>query len=200
MKKTLAFSILLSGALLGYWACTTDDIAGPTAMPPCPTISISGAGTVCSGTTVTLSATASYGTLPYTFLWSTTETTQTIMVTPTVTTPYSVAVTDAGGCSKASGGIVVVNPEVAVTASVTPLTGNSFATDIPDVGGTTFSFTGSAIGGIAPTYSWSFGDTNTATIQNPTHTYAAPGTYSVTLTVTDCGLPTTDPSISIVVS
>jgi hypothetical protein len=38
------------------------------------------------------------------------------------------------------------------------------------------------------TYSWDFGDGNTSTVTNPFHTYAAAGTYQVTLTVTDsCG-------------
>jgi Zn-dependent metalloprotease len=32
---------------------------------------------------------------------------------------------------------------------------------------------------------WDFGDGNTSTVQNPSHTYAAAGTYNVTLTVTD---------------
>lgn len=32
---------------------------------------------------------------------------------------------------------------------------------------------------------WDFGDGNTSTQQNPIHTYAAPGSYSVSLTVTD---------------
>jgi len=32
-------------------------------------------------------------------------------------------------------------------------------------------------------WSWNFGDGNTATTQNPTHIYAAPGSYSVTLTI-----------------
>ena len=32
-------------------------------------------------------------------------------------------------------------------------------------------------------WSWDFGDGGTSTAQNPTHTYATPGTYSVTLTV-----------------
>ncbi len=34
-------------------------------------------------------------------------------------------------------------------------------------------------------YAWSFGDGGTSTEQNPSHTYAAGGTYDVTLTVTD---------------
>src|SRR5262249_40321272 len=35
------------------------------------------------------------------------------------------------------------------------------------------------------TYSWNFGDGATSTLQIPDHTYAAGGTYTVTLTVTD---------------
>ncbi|TQV89046.1 S8 family serine peptidase [Aliikangiella coralliicola] len=34
-------------------------------------------------------------------------------------------------------------------------------------------------------WSWDFGDTNSASTQNPVHSYASAGTYSVTLTVTD---------------
>lgn len=44
--------------------------------------------------------------------------------------------------------------------------------------------------GVAPfTYAWDFGDNNTSTLQNPTHTYSTSATgpviYNVTLTVTD---------------
>ncbi len=35
------------------------------------------------------------------------------------------------------------------------------------------------------TYQWNFGDGQTSTLQNPTHGYAAAGTYTITLTVTD---------------
>lgn len=35
----------------------------------------------------------------------------------------------------------------------------------------------------ASSYLWSFGDTTTANVQNPTHTYASNGTYTVTLTL-----------------
>lgn len=39
--------------------------------------------------------------------------------------------------------------------------------------------------GVIAARSWSFGDGATSTAANPTHTYAAPGTYQVQLTVTD---------------
>lgn len=35
-----------------------------------------------------------------------------------------------------------------------------------------------------PTYKWDFGDGSTSTLQNPTHTYAAPGQYTVNLKIT----------------
>lgn len=53
------------------------------------------------------------------------------------------------------------------------------------------SFSDATLG--APTlWFWDFGDGNTSTMQNPTHTYALPGTYQVCLTVTDpCGSDST---------
>jgi len=51
---------------------------------------------------------------------------------------------------------------------------------------TPVQFTGTATGGTPPyTWAWQFGDGATSTDQNPTHTYTAPGTYQVHLTVTD---------------
>jgi outer membrane protein assembly factor BamB len=47
-------------------------------------------------------------------------------------------------------------------------------------------FTGSTSGGYRPyTWHWNFGDGQTSTLQNPTHSYTNPGNYTVTLTVTD---------------
>ena len=48
-----------------------------------------------------------------------------------------------------------------------------------------FTNTSSDPDGSISAYSWAFGDSYTSTDQNPGHTYAAAGTYTVTLTVTD---------------
>ncbi|MBI1228398.1 MAG: PKD domain-containing protein [Bacteroidetes bacterium] len=59
------------------------------------------------------------------------------------------------------------------------------------VNGNTVTFTSSVTNpaGSGPImYSWDFGDGGTSTLANPTHTYAAGGSYGVTLTVTNsCG-------------
>ena len=39
--------------------------------------------------------------------------------------------------------------------------------------------------GLVSSWAWDFGDGNSSSAQNPTHTYAADGSYTVTLTVTD---------------
>jgi len=50
-----------------------------------------------------------------------------------------------------------------------------------------FSDTSTDSDGSIASWSWSFGDGTASTAKNPTRTYAAAGTYSVTLTVTDNG-------------
>lgn len=47
-----------------------------------------------------------------------------------------------------------------------------------------FNSTSTATAGIS-SYLWDFGDGSTSTLANPAHTYITPGTYYVTLTVTD---------------
>jgi PKD repeat protein len=74
----------------------------------------------------------------------------------------------------------------------TPLSASASASPSSGNAPLTVSFTGSATGGTAPyTYSWNFGDGSaTSTLQNPSHTYSAAGTYTATLTVTDSASPT----------
>jgi PKD repeat protein len=48
-------------------------------------------------------------------------------------------------------------------------------------------------------YLWNFGDGNTSTLQNPPHTYATPGNYTVSLTVTNtCGSDTQTRQVRVV--
>ena len=67
----------------------------------------------------------------------------------------------------------------------------------------TVQFTGSAShdpdGSIAG-FAWSFGDGGTSTLDNPSHTYAAKGAYTATLTVTDNQGLTDSASIGITVT
>jgi len=51
----------------------------------------------------------------------------------------------------------------------------------------TVQFTDTSTGSGITGYSWNFGDGNTSTQQNPSHTYTTAGTYTVTLTATNAG-------------
>ncbi len=88
-------------------------------------------------------------------------------------------VTDADGDEDTASVDVSVQdntvPQVALTA--TPSTGYAPLTAQFDPG---------VSGGDLPlTYQWSFGDGDTSTQANPSHVYTTPGTYTVTLEVTD---------------
>jgi PKD repeat protein len=92
---------------------------------------------------------------------------------------YTVTLTvtdDDGASDSTSKPVTVIAPNIPPTADFTfttsYLTVNFFdASTDPD---------GTIVG-----WNWNFGDGNTSTQQNPIHTYAAGGTYTVTLTVTD---------------
>jgi len=59
--------------------------------------------------------------------------------------------------------------------------------------GQTVTFTNLTTGGSTPyTYAWTFGDTGTSNLKDPTHVYNGAGTYTVALTVTD-SLNNSDP-------
>jgi len=100
-----------------------------------------------------------------------------------------------------AGRIGVVSNSVTISAD-TP-TAAFTATQLAPTSTHTMTFdagSSSAIPGRTITaYSWSFGDGGTGTGQTPNHTYAAGGTYTVTLTVTDSAGKTGRTSSSVTV-
>lgn len=119
--------------------------------------------TICAGNSVTLTANANGGTAPYNFTWSPGNLTgNSITVSPTSTTVYTVVATDANNCSGSDTTTVTVNPipnTVVTPTSVTICNGQS--TTLTASGGTS--------------YVWSTGGTNATETVSPTSTT----TYSV---------------------
>lgn len=74
------------------------------------TLSLGQDRTICSGESVTLNAVVSGGTPPYTYIWSTGETTSAITVSPSETTDYSVLVIDNKGNSTSASVAITVIP------------------------------------------------------------------------------------------
>ncbi len=93
-------------------------------------------------------------------------------------------VTDAAGLEDSQVVVITVTETVPVNeapiaiATATPLTGDA-PLDVNFIGSTSTDDVG------VVSYSWDFGDGNTATEADPMHTYTTAGEYTVTLTVTD---------------
>ena len=88
----------------------------------------------------------------------------------------SLRVTNSFGCNRT---ISPVSTNVRPTFPVPDFTVDSFACTNQAI---TFNDLTNAV---QPTYLWDFGDGNTSTDANPTHSYSSEGTFSVSLTVTD---------------
>lgn len=91
---------------------------------------------------------------------------------------YSVSLTvqDALGCSdiETKTNVITVNPKPNATFTSSGTSSCQAPFDV--------SFTALSCAGC--TYAWNFGDGETSTVQNPTHTYDTTGNFSVTLEVT----------------
>lgn len=141
----------------------------PTVVPGSGTLAVSTTGTsLCEGSSVTLSASTTGGTMPYSYQWSpaaslSSSTAANPVASPTTSTTYSVTVTDGGGCSVSS--TLTVNvlslPAVNLGPDITVCSGNPVMLD-------------AGTSGIS--YAWS----NAATTQTINVTSA--GTYSVMVT------------------
>ncbi|MEZ4979151.1 MAG: Ig-like domain-containing protein, partial [Chitinophagales bacterium] len=126
------------------------------------------------GTQGSVTASASGGTPPYTYLWgANTGNASTQTVSGLLPGTYCVVATDANGCST-SQACTVVNPYICTSSPVITFTSSNVSCN----GLSNGSITTLVNGGTAPyTYSWSNG---LAAI--PNHTNLAAGTYAVTVT------------------
>ncbi len=93
----------------------------------------------------------------------------------------------------ASTGLYTVTLTVSNSLGIDAITGTvqimepvtaGFTSSSPDLLGSSTVFTNTSTGESA-SYLWDFGDGNTSVETNPTHTYAAAGVYTVTLTTTN---------------
>ncbi|TMI22432.1 PKD domain-containing protein, partial [Candidatus Bathyarchaeota archaeon] len=136
--------------------------------------------------TVSFAGTASGGTTPYVYSWSfgdgSTATGQNLSHAYSSAGIYTVTLTvmDASSPQQkaiASKTVTVTIPTLAASFTFTP--------SLPQVN-SLITFTGSGAGGVAPyTYSWVFGDGQTASGATVTHAYSTAGSFNVTLTLTD---------------
>lgn len=89
--------------------CTDRDTAIITVLAS-PTVSVDPIPGVCAGDSAQVSASASGGASPLSFLWNTGATTSGFMAAPLISTTYQVTVTDANGCADTSSGVFAVFP------------------------------------------------------------------------------------------
>lgn len=144
------------------YGCKSSSTIAVTVNALSATITPSGPISICDGDSVVLTASAGAG-----YLWSTSETTQSITVRKGGI--YTVGVSNPP-CVKTASATVILNPA--------PLAkfGNTTACL-----GTGTQFTDLSIN--STSWGWDFGDGSQGIGQNPNHTYAKAGVYKVTLAV-----------------
>ncbi|MBK9254632.1 MAG: hypothetical protein IPM42_04025 [Saprospiraceae bacterium] len=167
-------SITVSPQTTTTYTVTATDISGCTntaartvTVNPLPQAAITGNNTLCLGVSTTLIASGGVS-----YLWNTGATSTSIVVSPAVTTLYTVTVTDINGCTAtASRTVTIVNaPVVVITGNLTVCAGTS----------TTLTASG------ANSYIWSNGATTASVTVTPltttTFTVTATGTANCTAT------------------
>jgi len=176
----------ISGLTAGNYSLTTADANGCTAtntfiitQPPAIVTAISGNPNNCLGQNVTLNASVQGGVPAYTYSWNPSSVnTNTIVISPSASTTYTLTTTDANGCINIATQSVTVYPQpIAAFSAPNSCLNNATAFYDSSSGGGTI-------------WSWNFGEpasgpNNISTIQNPSHTYGTAGTFSVSLNVSN---------------
>ena len=150
--ETTALDTLL---VAGTYTCTITDKNGCSISDtvnihqPAAIAVASGNTTICTGAIATLNAIVSGGSTPYSYLWSTGSTATSITVSPTITTSYTITVTDANHCN---GG----NIDTVTISTSAPMTQTPIPTPPTVCAGVSDTLTDLVSGGIPPyTYIWS---------------------------------------------
>lgn len=140
--STGATSTYINVTQTGTYVVTATDTRGCTAEAtktviahPLPVITITGDTNICTGGSTFLVANVNGGT---SYVWSTSQTTPFINVTPTISTNYTVIVTNVNGCSNSVTTRVHVRPfpTASITGNISFCNGDS--TTITAQGGTTY--------------------------------------------------------------
>lgn len=174
----------------GFWENCLDYYEAPITVYDNPTIGITATETtICSGSTSTLTGTGADS-----YAWSTLESTNSIVVSPTANTTYSVTGT-ASGCTGSASIEITVNPKPTITASATPstlCTGQS--TILEGGGGVTYNWDNSLGAGnshtvtplVSTIYSVTGTDNNNCTNSASVNVNVAPCTHpTASLIATD---------------
>lgn len=169
----------LSGINNDYFMCPIISLTTNMVVNPSPTITVNSA-TVCSGQSTTLIAN---GAMSYT--WSSGQNSNSIVITPTTTTTFTVMGTDMSGCTDTETTAINVLPNPSASVSVTNAT---------TPGCTNGSATLNVSGNAPFTYSWTpnVSTTNTATNLNGTM-----GGYNYTVVISDANNCKTSVSFSV---
>lgn len=146
--------------------CTTGSSVTIGTTIPTLTLTTSQAPTICTGAVGSASVTPTGGTAPYTYTWSSGQTTSTINSLPAGI--FSVTVTDVNGCT--------ANTAVTIGTTIQTVTAYGIATNAKCGSPTGAINLNSVSGGTAP-YSFSWGTNPVQTTQNLVN--VLPGTYTV---------------------
>jgi choice-of-anchor B domain-containing protein len=163
-----------------------------TAVPPTATFTVSGTNG-CAPFTVNYTS-APVGN-PDTYAWTFPGGTPATSTAANPTVVYSTAGTYSAQLTVSnSAGTNTATLNQAITVGAAPTALYSFG-----VNQYVANFTNNSAGAL--TYSWDFGDGNTSTVANPSHTYTANGAYEVTLEATnECGFAVYTQTVNINVS
>ena len=159
-----------------------DSITKTVVINPLPTADAGADQMICNTDSATLGGSPTTNSIGATYLWNNSASLSSAFVSnpkagPSVTTTYTVTITDLNGCIETDQVVITVNPLPAVDFTATQVCLN-VATQ----------FTNTSTIGLPSTlmnYDWDFGDgVGISSLENPNYNYLTSGTFAVKLIVT----------------